>query len=558
MDFKWETLQTNQLLPMASGKYLSILALSGLMATASFAQKSDAGYGWVLDSSKRSVKNMPQQNEFLNNQYPYPSKPRSMWEIGVSGGTSFFFSDIDPAFGYGGGLSVRKAFGHIFSVRGSYNGSINKGLDYRLRNTYDGATGPWQLNYLANQQKYVANYRTKVHQLSVDFLASLNTPSMYRGNPKTNIYVLAGYSLLGADVDVNAQGSNGLPYQFVGPPANIDYTGKRSDIKSDLKDLLDDSYETNAVARNGNRDAVGRSDKNWLIRHGLNLGAGVAFRITDRFNIGIEQKFTLPFDDNMDGLKIGSSNDFLSATQFRLNFNIGNSSKAVLPLWWLNPNNYVYNEVNTPKHMKIPTPVLPDADGDGVTDQFDMEPNTPAGAKVDSHGVSIDTDGDGVPDYKDKEPLTARDCFPVDADGVGKCPEPPCCTELRGIVDSIRTKTCNLTSLPSVQFKTGSLSLSSTTKAVLNNVAQQLNANPNCKVKLTGYYKGSDKRSMQLGWDRVNTVIKYLVEQQGIAESRLIFSLSDGGDPNTVDLIGTTEEGPNSIPAPFPNLQKSK
>src|SRR6187401_686979 len=107
---------------MASGKYLSILALSGLMATASFAQKSDAGYGWVLDSSKRSVKNMPQQNEFLNNQYPYPSKPRSMWEIGVGGGGSFLFTDIDPSFGFGGSISVRKALDHTFSIRGSYNG----------------------------------------------------------------------------------------------------------------------------------------------------------------------------------------------------------------------------------------------------------------------------------------------------------------------------------------------------------------------------------------------------------------------------------------------------
>jgi len=386
---------------MASGKYLSILALTGLIATASFGQSSDAGYGWVLDSSKRSVKNMPQQNEFLNNQYPYPSKPRSMWELGVSGGTSFLFSDIDPAFGYGGGLSLRKSLGHVFSVRGSYNGSINKGLDYRLRNTYDGAFGPWHLNYGANQHKYVANYRTKIHQLSVDFLASLNTASGYRGNPKTNIYLLAGYSLLGADVDVNAvnEGGDGLAddrtYAFDANP-NI-YSGTRGDIKDYVKGLLDDTYESNAQVFGQSRNTIGRSNDNWLIRHAFNLGAGVAFRITDRFNLGIEQKFTMPFDDNFDGVKDGLSNDFISATQFRLNFNIGNSSKNVLPLWWLNPNNYVYNEVNTPKHMKIPTPVLPDADGDGVTDQFDMEPNTPAGAAVDSHGTSLDTDGDGIP-----------------------------------------------------------------------------------------------------------------------------------------------------------------
>jgi len=81
---------------MASGKYLTMLALSGLIATASFAQKSDASYSWVLDSSKRSVKNMPQQNEFLNNTYPYPSKPRSMWELGVSGGASMIFETLNP------------------------------------------------------------------------------------------------------------------------------------------------------------------------------------------------------------------------------------------------------------------------------------------------------------------------------------------------------------------------------------------------------------------------------------------------------------------------------
>ena len=92
----------------------------------------------------------------------------------------------------------------------------------------------------------------------------------------------------------------------------------------------------------------------------------------------------------------------------------------------------------------------------------------------------------------------------------------------------------------------------------MNNNAQKLNDNQGCNVTVNDYYKASDKRSQQLSWDRVNTVIKYLVEQQGISESRLIFNLNAGGDPNTVDMMGTTEQGPNSVPAPFPNLQKSK
>ena len=86
-----------------------------------------------------------------------------------------------------------------------------------------------------------------------------------------------------------------------------------------------------------------------------------------------------------------------------------NKTKSVQPLYWINPLNFIYSEMNAPKHMKMPKVVLPDADGDGVADQFDKEPKTPAGASVDSHGVSRDTDGDGVPDYKDKQLITPTD-----------------------------------------------------------------------------------------------------------------------------------------------------
>ncbi len=50
---------------------------------------------------------------------------------------------------------------------------------------------------------------------------------------------------------------------------------------------------------------------------------------------------------------------------------------------------------------------IEDADGDGVSDSFDQEPNTPAKARVYGNGVSIDTDGDSVPDHKDACPLQA-------------------------------------------------------------------------------------------------------------------------------------------------------
>ncbi len=132
-----------------------------------------------------------------------------------------------------------------------------------------------------------------------------------------------------------------------------------------------------------------------------------------------------------------------------LNFNIG--KKSVEPLWWVNPLDYAYSEINNPKHMKIPKPVFDDADGDGVVDQLDREPNTPAGCPVDTHGVSRDTDGDGVPDCKDKQLITPTECQPVDADGVGKCPDPECCKT----IDSLRNNmnACKIVNLPSISFK---------------------------------------------------------------------------------------------------------
>jgi uncharacterized protein YfaS (alpha-2-macroglobulin family) len=69
------------------------------------------------------------------------------------------------------------------------------------------------------------------------------------------------------------------------------------------------------------------------------------------------------------------------------------------PLWWLNPLDYAYSEQRNPRLMRLPKPVLPDADGDGVTDQYDQEQTTP-GCPVDSRGISLDSDGDGIPDCK--------------------------------------------------------------------------------------------------------------------------------------------------------------
>jgi hypothetical protein len=147
--------------------------------------------------------------------------------------------------------------------------------------------------------------------------------------------------------------------------------------------------------------------------------------LNEKWNLAIEDKFTFTTTDLLDGQQWqnnytqGATNSVAQTTtkdrynfvSIGLNYNIF-KKHAVEPLWWINPLDYAYNEINAPRHMKLPKPVLDDTDGDGVTDQFDLEPNTPKGCPVDSHGVSRDTDGDGVPDCKDKELITPTQCQP--------------------------------------------------------------------------------------------------------------------------------------------------
>jgi len=206
----------------------------------------------------------------------------------------------------------------------------------------------------------------------------------------------------------------------------------------------------------------------------------------------------------------------------------------------------------------LPKPVLPDSDGDGVTDQFDQE-QTPQGCPVDTHGVSRDTDGDGVPDCKDKELVTPTYCQPVDADGVGKCPCPDS-TCYEGLIKKGNDCAISLGALPSVTFKQGAIKISDDAKALLATVGSRLRNSPECKVVVVGYCS-SNKREQQLSWDRVNAVINYLVEKEGLSADRFIFQYGqEGGDCNTVDLraAGEGEEGPNTVPAPHPNLRKNK
>ncbi len=564
---------------MASKKYTLLAGLLCLLASTGFSQRVGASFD-VKDTSLVPAKRLPQHSEFLNGTYNFPAKPRNQWEIGVKGGAFSISGDVPAVFPTGGfGLHVRKAFGYIFSLRAEYMYGTGKGLDWLYNENY-GKNSAWTSNnysapfrtpsgqiisQLANLggpnaplEHVFYNYKAKVQDLSIEGIVTLNNIRFHKSKTGFNLYGIAGVGGTIYDTHVNAlNGTSKYNFQSM---ANGTYKDRKSTLKA-LRNMMDDSYETPAENQGTRRPKLFGN----TFKPSGTLGLGFAFKLSNRINLAIEERHSFVKDDLLDGQRWQESAwgdasltrdyDSYNFGSIGLNFNLG--GKSVEPLWWLNPLDYAYSEIRNPRLMRLPKPVLPDQDADGVTDQFDQE-QTPQGCPVDSHGVTKDTDGDGVPDCKDKELITPTYCQPVDADGVGKCPCPEDC---KGLIVAPPVVTCEtkLGALPSVAFKAGSNKVSDDAKAVLATVASKLRNSPECKVVVIGYC-ASNKKEQQLSWDHVNAVINYLVEKEGISADRFIFNYGqDGGDCNTVDLRAAAagEEGPNSVPAPHPNLRKN-
>ena len=569
---------------MASKKLLFLTGMFCLLASYGYSQRVGASYD-VKDSSVVPDKRMPQHTEFLNGTYNFPAKPRNMWEIGIKAGLTNVSGDIPSRFftPISLGAHVRKAFGYIFSLRLEYMYGKGRGRTFNQANNFYKNTA-WttslgSLGYFAPTRQLSAtgdllfsngtslsstfepvyyNYQTTIHDLSLEGVVTLNNIRFHKSKTGFNFYGFAGIGGTIYDTKVNALDGGSTKYNFASITPNGVYKS-RKDTYDALKNLLDDTYETPAENQGPRRPKLFGD----TFKPSGTIGVGLAFKLGSRLNLAIEDRQTFIKDDLLDGQRwqehawgdavLTRDYDSYNYLSVGLNFNIG--GKSVEPLWWLNPLDYAYSEIRNPRLMRLPKPVLPDSDGDGVTDQFDRE-QTPAGCPVDSHGVTLDTDGDGVPDCKDKELITPTYCQPVDADGVGKCLCPEDC---KGKL-VVEEKTCadKMGALPSVSFAPKSNKLSDDAKAVLSTVAAKMRNNPGCKVVVIGYCS-SDKREQQLSWDHVNAVINQMVDKEGISADRFIFNYGQsGGDCNTVDLRAAAEgeDGPNTIEPPHPNLRK--
>ena len=551
---------------MVSKKLTLLFTLCLFISAASFAQSEGNNTGYmtggynVSDSSVIPNKRMGQQNEFWNHGYAFPAKPRNMWEVGVSTGIFTVSGDVPvrtftaPNFG----IHVRKAFGYVFSLRLEYINTEGKGLNWKAADNYAKNT-PWAAAGYSAPVRTPAgplvggkdivyyNYLTKVQDLGLQGIITLNNIRFHKAKTGIIIYGGGGIGATLYHTKVNAlnDGNGGGNYaalfnaEYAKYPNGELYKHRKQIIK-DLKAGMDNTYESEAENLISSSDIRPKAGKNTLKPSGTVL-AGIAFKLGKRINLAIEDRWTFVKDDLLDGQRwqenptgdaaLTRDFDSYNYASVGLNFNLG--GKSVEPLYWLNPLDYAYSELNNPHHLVIPKPVLTDGDGDGVIDQLDREPNTPAGCAVDTHGVTLDTDGDGVPDCKDKQKITPTECQPVNADGVGKCPDPECCKNPPAAV-----VTCP-SDYPSLSFKGNAQTLSNDAKAMLHTVAAKLKASPTCNISITGYPEAS-KTAQAVCNARNAAIVKYLTEQEGISEGRISTNCevvdATSTNKNTVDI----------------------
>jgi OmpA-OmpF porin, OOP family len=275
----------------------------------------------------------------------------------------------------------------------------------------------------------------------------------------------------------------------------------------------------------------------------IDYGAGMKYFVTDNIALRADVRHVIPFNP--------AYNDLLATVG--INFAFG---------------------IKTPDKSKVEEPPIPmkrivDSDGDGVPDDKDMCPDTPAGVKVDQKGCSPDidsdrdgvpdsidrcpgnpasvvvdkygcppdSDNDGVPDYLDKCPGTPagakvdKDGCPSDSDNDGvsdykdKCPNTPAgvAVDKNGCPLAEKKRTALLLK---VQFDANKAVINKKYHKEIKKAAAFMKEHPKATATIVGHTDdvekaGKPKSSMLLSKARANSVSQYLIKKFGIKGSRI-------------------------------------
>ena len=161
-----------------------------------------------------------------------------------------------------------------------------------------------------------------------------------------------------------------------------------------------------------------------------------------------------------------------------------------------------------------------DSDGDGIADDLDRCPGTPARARVDARGCPLDGDGDGVADYLDQCAGTPAG---VTVDGTG-CP----------LEEEV------VLTVDDVNFAFDSDELDAASRRALDRVVDTVKSHAGVDLGLVGHTDSTGPASynQRLSERRAQAVLDYLVSQ-GVERSAL--TASGAGEAQPVAANDTAE-----------------
>lgn len=396
-----------------------------------------------------------QNKSWRMGDYKFSSKPKNSWEVGLHAGHFFIDGDVDREIpgGWGVGLHLRKAINYSFSIRGSLFYGMAKGIENQFwRHKFNTSGGG--INQIGGglveptfdpydpttggPGEWIPSFRTQY--VSADMAVVLNIGNLlfHQERNKWNWYAAIGVGLDHHTANLDLLNASGDPYgtgidggirQAIGwTQERFNTKAGRDEIEASIEAIYDGVYETEGFKKAG----IFRFGDDFNVHVVFIPSMGISRKITKRINIGIEHQIFLSDNDYLDGIKFRTAVDQTNNadighyTHMRLGLNIGNFDKVTEPLYWLNPMDIAFTELNDLKNQ--PQLDLTDEDQDGVIDMLDQELNTPEGCPVDTRGVLLDSDGDGIVDCEDKEPYSRPGC-PIDEYGVANCEEECCASE---------------------------------------------------------------------------------------------------------------------------------
>jgi OOP family OmpA-OmpF porin len=282
------------------------------------------------------------------------------WSLGINGGaTSPGVPFANNAVSHdkidlGYGVSLRDQLSHFFGLELNYNGGQVRGDD--VSSQFVGG-----VKTSGDYPKYGGDaFETKYNAITLSGIIDFGSVSFGHRKNAVDFY-----------------GSAGLGMDFYKPYYNV--AGQGAASGSDY----DNSYAKNV------KELVAP------------VGTGIKFKLSDALALNVG--YTVNFVDgyNFSGFHTYPTFDHYAYTYAGLEYTFGSKSKKNVD--WVNPIAMMYDELYDAalraevealkgRVTNVETAVADlkkDSDGDGVPDQFDKCPNTPAGSVVDGSGCVI-------------------------------------------------------------------------------------------------------------------------------------------------------------------------